>query len=336
MDRVRVVARQILAGNPCAAGPEPVATNALLGKAGPAADQGPAVEHGPGAGLITDPEQWSKKPIDAPKQNLIKLDDVAKQDFGNGSSYQQIVGDAEGSTPVRFGVQVCPSGYATPSHSHPYMEIINVLEGEGYCWVEGVEGRMEMKPGVTLALPTKLRHGFGSTGPVPLKISGTHANPQRVVDLEKSLIKPEHVELKPLEPWVKTAYIKHDEVPDEHFPNGATYKTLAVQGDGDSPTAVRIGVQTSPPGYATGTYSHPYMELVSVLEGTGVAWMEGVEGIQEIRPGTTLSVPPNCKHGFRNTGTGPLKTYGIQASGVRITAFHPEVPEPGREPATVR
>ena len=39
-----------------------------------------------------------------------------------------------------------------------------------------------------------------------VEISGTHANPQRVVDLEKSLIKPEHVELKPLEPWVKTAY----------------------------------------------------------------------------------------------------------------------------------
>ena len=36
---------------------------------------------------------------------IVKLDDVEKQTFPNGATYQTIVGDDEGSTPVRVGVQ---------------------------------------------------------------------------------------------------------------------------------------------------------------------------------------------------------------------------------------
>ena len=44
-------------------------------------------------------------------------------------TYQTLVGDTEGSTPVRVGIQTSPPGYATPIHSHPYMEILTILEG---------------------------------------------------------------------------------------------------------------------------------------------------------------------------------------------------------------
>lgn len=119
------------------------------------------------------------------------------------------------------------------------------------------------------------------------------------------------------------AVIKLDEVPKQAFPNGATYQTIVGGDDGSTP--VRIGIQVSPPGYSTGTHSHPYMEVVSVLEGTGIAWMEGVEGTVEIGPGTTLAMPPNVKHGFRATGTVPLKTYGVHASSERIVERFPEL-----------
>jgi mannose-6-phosphate isomerase-like protein (cupin superfamily) len=119
------------------------------------------------------------------------------------------------------------------------------------------------------------------------------------------------------------AVIKLDEVPKQAFPNGATYQTIVGGDDGSTP--VRIGIQVSPPGYSTGTHAHPYMEVVSVLEGTGVAWMEGVEGTFEIGPGTTLALPPNVKHGFRATGTVPLKTYGVHASPERIVERFPEL-----------
>lgn len=118
------------------------------------------------------------------------------------------------------------------------------------------------------------------------------------------------------------AIIKLDDVPTQAFPNGATYQTIV--GDESGTVPVRVGVQISPPGYSTGTHAHPYMEVVSVIEGTGEAWMDGVEGIVEIGPGTTLAMPPNVKHGFRATGTVPLKTYGVHASPERIVERFPE------------
>jgi quercetin dioxygenase-like cupin family protein len=110
--------------------------------------------------------------------------------------------------------------------------------------------------------------------------------------------------------------VELDAVQKQSFPNGATYQTLV--GDDAGSTPVRVGVQVSPPGYSTGTHSHPYMEIVSVIEGEGEAWMDGQEGVVSIGPGTTLVLPPNVKHGFRVTGTGALKTYGVHASPDRI------------------
>ena len=59
---------------------------------------------------------------------VVELDNVPKQTFANGATYQTIVGDEAGSTPVRVGVQVSPPGYSTGTHSHPYMEIVSIIE----------------------------------------------------------------------------------------------------------------------------------------------------------------------------------------------------------------
>ncbi|MDP6390989.1 MAG: cupin domain-containing protein [Alphaproteobacteria bacterium] len=116
--------------------------------------------------------------------------------------------------------------------------------------------------------------------------------------------------------------VQLNDVPKESFPNGATYQTIV--GDDDRSTPVRVGIQISPPGYSTGTHSHPYMEVVSVLEGEGEAWVEGEDGTIRIGPGTTLVLPPNVKHGFRVTGDKPMKTHGVHASPTRIVDRDPE------------
>lgn len=116
--------------------------------------------------------------------------------------------------------------------------------------------------------------------------------------------------------------IRLDNVPKQAFPNGATYQT--VVGDEAGSTPVRVGVQVSPPGYSTGTHSHPYMEIVTVIEGEGEAWMDGESGTVPIGPGTTLAMPPNVRHGFRVTGKGPMKTYGVHVSPSRIVERHPD------------
>ncbi len=116
--------------------------------------------------------------------------------------------------------------------------------------------------------------------------------------------------------------VELEDVEKQPFPDGATYQTTV--GDDKGSTPVRVGVQVSPPGYSTGTHSHPYLEVVSVIEGEGEAWVEGQEGVAKIGPGTTLVLPAGVKHGFRATGPGLLKTYGVHASSDRIVDRHPE------------
>jgi quercetin dioxygenase-like cupin family protein len=110
--------------------------------------------------------------------------------------------------------------------------------------------------------------------------------------------------------------IHHDAVEPEEFPGGATYQTLV--GDDAGSTPIRCGIQTSPPGYATPNHAHPYVEIVTVLEGTGEAWVEGKTDKIAVGPGMTMVFPPNTGHGFRVTGNAPLVTYGVHSSPGRI------------------
>ena len=116
--------------------------------------------------------------------------------------------------------------------------------------------------------------------------------------------------------------IRLEDVPEEAFADGATYQTIV--GDEAGSTPVRVGVQVSPPGYSTGTHSHPYLEVVSVIEGTGEAWIEGEDGVVDIGPGTTLVLPAGVRHGFRVTGTGPMRTHGVHASPHRLVDHFPD------------
>ena len=113
---------------------------------------------------------------------IIDVNDVAKQPFPGGAPYQTLVGDEAGSTPVRLGLQVSEPGYSTGTHSHPYMEVVTVVEGTGEAWIEGQDGFAAIGPGVTLVLPANVKHGFRVTGTAQLKTYGVHASPNRLVD----------------------------------------------------------------------------------------------------------------------------------------------------------
>jgi quercetin dioxygenase-like cupin family protein len=112
--------------------------------------------------------------------------------------------------------------------------------------------------------------------------------------------------------------VVHVNVPFDPFRAGATYQT--VVGDEKGSTPLRVGIQTSSPGYRTPLHSHPYMEALTILEGEGEAWMEGREPFP-ISPGMTLVFPANTRHWFR-AGARGIKTYGIHASPHRIVTEH--------------
>ena len=111
---------------------------------------------------------------------LIHHEDVLHEPFTGGATYQTLVGDAQGSTPVRVGIQTSPPGYRTRTHCHPYLEVLTVLEGRGEGWIEGEDRVLELEPGVTLVFPANVRHWFRAVGDRPLKTLGVHASSHRI------------------------------------------------------------------------------------------------------------------------------------------------------------
>jgi mannose-6-phosphate isomerase-like protein (cupin superfamily) len=111
--------------------------------------------------------------------------------------------------------------------------------------------------------------------------------------------------------------IKLEDAHRDDFDSGRVYQTLV--GDDAGSTPVRVGIQTSPPGYSTGTHKHPYMEVITVIEGVGEAWVGSEDDLTPIGPGSTIVAPADTAHGFRNTGQTPMRSFGVHASPTRIT-----------------
>ena len=114
--------------------------------------------------------------------------------------------------------------------------------------------------------------------------------------------------------------IRESERPVVDFVGGATYRTL-IGDDNGADIPLRTGIQTSEPGYATRLHSHPYVEVLTVIEGRGEAWLDGDEATIAMEPGVTISIPAGRVHGFRVVGDEPLVTLGIHASGKRIVNY---------------
>jgi quercetin dioxygenase-like cupin family protein len=121
--------------------------------------------------------------MDKDQAKVVKLADTEIVSFGPLAHYQPIIGDDEGSTPVRTGIQTSQPGYVAPVHSHPYLEILHILDGTAEAWLDGVpSSAVTLGPGDTIALPPDQLHSFRVVGDRPLRLLGTHVSPKRIVD----------------------------------------------------------------------------------------------------------------------------------------------------------
>src|SRR3989442_14669714 len=109
---------------------------------------------------------------------VVRLDETEIVKFGPDAVYQLILGDDEGTTPIRTGIQTSRPGYVAPVHSHPYMEVLHILDGVAEAWVDGHESRkVTLRKGDTMAIPPELPHSFRVVGDEVLRLLGTHASP---------------------------------------------------------------------------------------------------------------------------------------------------------------
>jgi quercetin dioxygenase-like cupin family protein len=88
-----------------------------------------------------------------------------------------------------------------------------------------------------------------------------------------------------------------------------TFRVLFGPGR-DCATATQF-VGEIPPGRAP-EHSHPYDEVVLVLQGTGVAHVRGAD--RELSAGTCVHLPPGLPHCLENTGSQSMRVLGV---------FHP-------------
>lgn len=122
--------------------------------------------------------------------------------------------------------------------------------------------------------------------------------------------------------------IRHAERPNVSFPGGAGYCPV-IGDDNGVGVPVRTGIQTSPPGYETRPHSHPYVEMLTVLEGEGEAWVDGEDQLIRMEPGVTIALPANRVHSFRTIGEKPLVTFGIHTADKRIVNYCDPPADPG-------
>jgi quercetin dioxygenase-like cupin family protein len=114
---------------------------------------------------------------------IVRLDATEIVKFGPDAYYQPILGDDAGTSPIRTGIQTSQPGYVAPMHSHPYLEVLHVLDGMAEAWIEGGEDRPTLlRKGDTIALTTNVPHSFRVVGDAPLRLLGTHVSPHRIVD----------------------------------------------------------------------------------------------------------------------------------------------------------
>ena len=113
---------------------------------------------------------------------VIRLAETEVVKFGPDAVYQLIIGDDEGTTPARTGIQTSQPGYVAPVHSHPYMEILHILDGTAEAWIDGRdESKVRLEKGDTIALPANVPHSFRVVGDQALRLLGTHVSPKRIV-----------------------------------------------------------------------------------------------------------------------------------------------------------
>lgn len=118
--------------------------------------------------------------MSSPAFVVARLDAAEVVQFGSTATYRRLIA-GEGA-PVVTGIQSCQPGYSTPVHQHPYVEVLFVVEGEGWVWQDGRENeRIHLRAGDMAAVQPEVWHAFGNAGATELRMLGIHCSPERIV-----------------------------------------------------------------------------------------------------------------------------------------------------------
>jgi quercetin dioxygenase-like cupin family protein len=112
-----------------------------------------------------------------------RLEDVETVSYGPQSDLRVLIGDDDGSTPIRAALQTCKPGYDVPFHCHPYTEYLILLEGAAEFRIEadGLQ-TVQLQKGEVVELHAGVWHAFTTSATETTLLLGIHISPERIVN----------------------------------------------------------------------------------------------------------------------------------------------------------
>ncbi len=113
-----------------------------------------------------------------------RIADAEYVSYGPKSDLHVLIGDEQGTTPIRSALQTCQPGYDVPFHCHPYIEYLIVLEGSAEFRIEAEDGlkTVVLGKGDSVELQPGVWHAFTCSPTEETQVLGIHISPQRIVN----------------------------------------------------------------------------------------------------------------------------------------------------------
>jgi mannose-6-phosphate isomerase-like protein (cupin superfamily) len=110
-------------------------------------------------------------PLDSPASPALRTSDLrdCEVEVTGDRKFRVLLGPGRGcEAATQFRGEI-PPGKA-PEHSHPYDEVVRILEGEGVAHARGAD--LPLAPGTCISLPRGLPHCLENTGAATLVVLG--------------------------------------------------------------------------------------------------------------------------------------------------------------------
>jgi len=91
-----------------------------------------------------------------------------RETWRDGVETRMLVAASNGAHELCMFEQWVAPGAGAPSHFHQAEEVLTVLAGEADVWVDGKH--VPLRPGQSVIVPARSRHGFSNNGAVTLHV----------------------------------------------------------------------------------------------------------------------------------------------------------------------
>jgi quercetin dioxygenase-like cupin family protein len=266
-------------------------------------------------------------------RHVVKRAAEARYEAGPGDGFSRWAMLDESTPAVHTGFGVCAlePGGAVPPHVHSYEESFYILDGP--VALRTPDGAHLLRAGDYGVLPVGVPHAWYAAGdriarwadmlapqpraryagdtyavplpgddrpPVPVDVRDPRTRAFGHVEPSNMDVDKQTQDQLAVSASMRTALLVY---------SGITVKMM-VDSDLGATLATMFMVQYDLGGVA-GPHDHPFEETYLFLDGEGEAVFDGERYL--MRPGDVAFAGVGCVHGFRNTGTGPLRWLETQA-----------------------